>query len=285
MSFSELKTWGKCSWRHWLLYVLDLREFGDTIYTDFGTIVHDASEGYLRTGVMDVDTAIQKIKDIWIERGYPEIPEEELQYPDVTLKKRVYTTWPEGWPSYADPELESWLVNCREILEGIPDWLDNEFPGWEFVDAEAELNEEMEGLPLRFRGYIDAIIKVKNKKGKYIYWILDWKTSGARGWDKRKRTDFFMTMQVVLYKHFWTKKNNIPLRDARCGYVILRRDVKKKTSRIGLFDVSAGPKTVARALKWLRSMIKMVESKRTLKNRYECTFCEFKGTDKCKLNL
>jgi len=269
VSFSELKTWGDCSWRHYLQYILGIREYGDTVFTDYGTIIHDAGEKFIRTRVMDIDGAEAKLRKIWVEREYPHPATVTVTHPT--------------WPSYADPDIEYWVGNLRAILEQLPVWLDENFPGWEFVEAEAELNEEIEGSPLKFRGYVDAVIRVKNKKDKWVYWILDWKTSNKRGWDRKKRSDIFVTSQIVLYKYFWTIKNNIPVADARCGFVLLRRDVKR--NKIQLFDVSAGPKTIDKSRKWLRSMMKMVASGRKIKNRYSCMFCEFKDTDYCKMNL
>ena len=261
VSFSELKTWGECSWRHHLRYVLGLKEVGDTVYTDYGTLTHNTSEAYLRTRVMNVDDAEAEFRKLWVKRGYPNGPD---------------------WPSYADTDLESWVKNLRGTLEAIPAFLDETFPEWEFVDAEADLSEPIPDQQLKFKGYVDAIIRVK-KRGKWIYWILDWKTAPKRGWDRKKRSDKYTTMQVVLYKYFWAIKNDIPIKDVRCGYVLLRRDVSKK--RIQFFDVSAGPKTIEKAHKMLRNMIRMVSSGRALKNRYACTFCEFKGTEHCKINL
>lgn len=286
VSFSEIKTWGDCSFRHWLLYVLGLREFDFSVYTDYGSIVHEACEIFLETRKMNVDQAVEKFRATWAEHEYPVIPDEFRQYPEVPLNKRNYSEiseWPINWPHYADPEIEYWIDNLTRILSHIPDWMEQEFPGWELVSAEDELNESIENSSLKFKGFIDAIIKVKNKTGKDIYWILDWKTTGARGWSKDKRQDFFTTSQVVLYKHYWSNKSGVPLKDIRCGYVLLKRDIKKEPC--ALFKVSAGPKTIERGLKNIRSMIKMVGEERRIKNRYACTYCEFHDTDLCKLNI
>lgn len=267
VSFSEFKVWSECSWRHRLLYVQGLKIFGHNIYTDYGSLVHDVSEIYLRTRVMDIDGAVQSLRAIWKKRGYPTVPE---------------------WPDYAPSDFSYWEENLRATLEAIPTFMDENFPGWEFVDAESELDEPIvdeliDDQKLRFKGYVDVIIRVKNKSGKWIYWILDWKTTSKRGWDRLKLFNKFVIMQVVLYKFFWSTKHNVPIEDIRCGYVLLRRDVTK--NRIKFLDVSAGPKMIEKSRKWLRSMIKMVSEGRALKNRYACTYCEFKDTEYCKLDL
>ena len=80
---------------------------------------------------------------------------------------------------------------------------------------------------LKFKGFIDGIIKVPKKRGTgHVYWIIDWKTSGAWGWRRDKKQDLGMTAQLILYKHFWAKKHNIDLKDIRCGFILLKRGGK-----------------------------------------------------------
>lgn len=264
VSFSEFKNWIDCTFRHWLLYVMNLREEDeDTIFTIFGTIVHEASEGFLKTKVMEVDKAVDILTKLWEEQKYPNV---------------------EGWPGYADPNLKYWQDNLREILSAIPAFVEETFPGWEFVDAEHELSEMFDpDRSLKFNGYIDAILKVKDKRGNEIFWVLDWKTATKRGWGRDKTWNFYVMMQVILYKHFWATKTGRDPKRVRCGYVILKRDVQK--NRCSLLTVSSGPKATTKALTWVRSMIKMVSDGRRVKNRNSCKFCQFKDTPHCKLNL
>ena len=56
-------------------------------------------------------------------------------------------------------------------------------------------------------GFIDALIKTKDSKGKEVYWVIDWKTAGDKGWYASKRRDILTWAQIALYKHFWRNKN------------------------------------------------------------------------------
>jgi len=262
VSFSEIRNWWECTFRHNLLYVQQLGQRDDTIYTDFGTIVHEAIEQYTKTRKMDVQIAVQKLKDVWKERDYPNTP---------------------NWAEYSDPALQFWIDSLAGALVDIPDFLDENFQEWELINAEEELDEPIEGQSLRFRGYIDAIFAVKDKRGKELYWIIDWKTAGKSGWRRSKRQDPFVRMQLVFYKHFWAQKHSVPIKDIRCCFVLLKRGASK--NRCQLLTVSAGPKTIEKALLWMRSMIKMVADSRAIKNRYSCMFCEFENTVHCELNL
>ena len=166
------------------------------------------------------------------------------------------------------------------ILKNFPEWIDKEFPEWELIDAEHELYEKIENLDLSFKGYIDCIIKAKNKRGKDIIWVIDWKTTGPAGWFFKKRRDFTLLAQVGLYKKYISKKLNIELKDIRCAYVFLKRGSNLK-NYIEKFQVSVGPKFLERTDKLVISMIKSVEKGIFLKNYDSCKFCPFTNTEHC----
>ena len=49
VSYSEIKNWKECSYRHKLLYVDGLQEYNPSPYADFGTALHNAIELFLKT--------------------------------------------------------------------------------------------------------------------------------------------------------------------------------------------------------------------------------------------
>ena len=110
--------------------------------------------------------------------------------------------------------------------------------------------------------------------------MIDWKTAGAWGWRREKKQDLGMTAQLILYKHFWAKKHNIDLKDIRCAFILLKR-AGKKGKVCDIVKVSVGPKTYEKGLKLMRNMIKTVNRGMFLKNRNNCTFCPYKGTEHC----
>ena len=89
-----------------------------------------------------------------------------------------------------------------------------------------------------------------------------------------------MTAQLILYKHFWSIKHDIPLKDIRCAFVLLKRG-GKPGNMCDIVKVSVGPKAIEKALKIMRSMIKNVYKQFNLKNRNSCTYCPFKDTQHC----
>lgn len=266
-SYSELSTWMECAFRHKLLYIDNLGTFEDSPYTSFGTAVHDANENYIKTRTMVKDKAFDIIRDAWarnpqfIEGPFPE--------------------WTRG-KGYG--EVDDWIVKADRILDDIPGFLDKQFPEWECFGAEETLYENIEGKELKFKGFIDAIIKVPGRKqGSSIYWLVDWKTCGW-GWTMDQKRDFKKQLQLILYKSYWTQKHNIPMKDTRAAFCLLKRDGKPGNS-VGIVPVSVGPKTKDRGLKIINNFTSAVRKGRFLKNRDSCFFCEFKDTEHCPQSL
>jgi len=160
------------------------------------------------------------------------------------------------------------------------DWLDNEFPEWELVDAEHQLYESIEGEDVSFKGFVDCLLKCKDKKGNELLWVIDWKTTGKAGWLSRKRRDFLATAQVGLYKRYISRKLNIDLKDIRCAYVFLKRGAKPDKC-IDTFTVSVGPKFVERVDKLVSAMVKNVKKGFALRNYNSCKFCPFANSEHC----
>lgn len=270
VSFSEIKQWKECSWRHKLTYIDKLSVFEESPHLHYGTIIHDACEQFLKTKILNIEETKNKIISTWSQYGFDSEDFIQLQVQRSELQ---------GW-KYKHNKLNDWLQWAETSLMSIPNFLDENFPGWEIVSAEEALYEDIEKIPTKFKGYVDCIIKVPNKD-KFKYWVLDWKTSNGRGWSLEKQRDFNTQSQVILYKYFWGKKNNIDMKNIQCGFVLLKK-VKKVGKSCQLIRVSSGPKNLEKSKKLVRSMIKTVEKQFFLKNRNSCMFCEFKNTDHCK---
>lgn len=270
ISYSEIKQWRECGWRHKLLYIDKLRSFEESPHLHYGTIIHDACEYYLKNKELKLEESRNKITNVWSEYGFDSEDFIQLQTQRAELQ---------GW-KYKHSKLKDWLQWAEASILSLPQFLDDTFPGWELQSAEEALYENIESVDTKFKGYIDCIIKVPNK-GKYKYWVIDWKTSSGRGWTLDKQRDFNMQAQVILYKHFWGNKNNIPLKEIQCGFVLLKK-LKTVGKPCQLIKVSSGPKSLEKSQKMIRSMIKTVEKGMFLKNRNSCMFCEFKNTEYCR---
>ena len=269
ISYSEVRQWKECPWRHKLLYIDKLSTFEESPHLHYGTIIHDACEHYLKTKNLKINEVKEKIAEAWQEHGFDAEDFIVLQTNRAELQ---------GW-KYKHNKLKDWQQWAETSLLSLPDFLEENFPGWELVSAEEPLYEQIINKETKFKGYIDCIIKIPYKN-KFKYWILDWKTASGRGWSLDKQRDFKVQAQVILYKDYWGRKNDIKLSDIQCGFVLLKK-VKTVGKSCQLIKVSSGPKNLEKSQKMVSSMISTVSKKFYLKNRESCMFCEFKGTEHC----
>ena len=263
VSYSEIRCWKECSYRHKLQHIDKIDLGKPSPYLDFGTAVHEGCERYLKSKTVPREKLLKDIRDAWEKYGFDD-PEWINKQP--------------GWYKY-EP-VDTWCKWAENMWDDVPAFLDETFPNWEIVSAEEMLYESIENRDLNFKGFIDAIIKVPRKNGTYKYWILDWKTAKSYGWDRRKKQDFLTQAQIVLYKYYWATKNNIPLKDVGCGFILLKRG-GKPGNICDLLKISTGPKMIDKSRKMLNNMMSTVRRKLFLKNRDSCRFCEYYQTEYC----
>jgi len=270
VSYSEIRVWKECPFRHKLTYINKISTDEPSPYLSYGTAVHEALENFLKTKEMDASIALDMIRSEWEKHGFDS---KEWIAAQADYRKS------QGWKPKAHNYVDEWLEWAENCLSEIPAFLDNEFDEWETVSAEEELYEFVEGYDIFFKGFIDALLKVKIK-GKEYFYVLDWKTAGDKGWYASKRRDILTWAQIALYKSFWMRKNDFDTKQVKCGFVLLKRGAKAG-STCELVKVSVGPKAEENALSIMRSMVKTVRRGIFLKNRNSCMFCEFKGTKDC----
>lgn len=271
VSYSEVKTWKECPYRHKLSYIDKIDTSENSPYLDYGTLLHDQLEQYLNTKTMDLDKLEKDLRSAWIEKGF-----DSKEF----IQKQADHRKSNGWKPKPHVYIDEWVSWAKNSLEDMPAFLDSNFPNWKAISAEEQLYEDLPGKDLNFKGFIDAVIECDGPKGKRVRWIIDWKTANAGGWYKDKKRDFLTQAQISAYKLFWRKKNGLGPRDVKCGFVLLKRGAKKgKTCE--LLTVSSGPKMEERVEKLISSMISAVRKGLFLKNREACLFCDFKNTEHC----
>jgi hypothetical protein len=259
ISFSEFSVWKSCSWKHNLQHVKKITLDKPGLQLAFGKAIHSGCEHYARSKVDPVHKFSEQFK-------------EEL---DALFAHPRYVSG-----AVSDSDIETHVMTGTEIMSEFPMFLDTQFPEWQFVDAEHALYENILGVQgVKFKGYIDLVIKTPAKKNKFVTWVLDQKTC-QWGWPKEKKEDTTVRSQLLLYRNFWAIKNGLVQRDIRSGFVLLKK-VAKTGKRCELFPVSAGDITIDRAMKDVARMIASVKRGVAIKNRKSCKFCEYKDTEWC----
>ena len=210
VSYSEIKTWNECPHKHKLQYVDKIDGFKGNLHTAFGTAIHSVCEH----GLLNEDLDREKHFLEEFAKELVSLKEKEVEV-DMTLHNQM-------------------MGQYEPIVSSFRDELDNYFEDCEVVSTEEKLYEDIEGHDLKFKGFIDLVVKTKDGK----YHILDWKTT-SWGWDSRRRSDKIVNYQLTLYKYFWAKKHGIPLDKIETHFGLLKRTAKKNNTEI--FRSTSGP--------------------------------------------
>ena len=253
ISFSEMKIWNECSYRHKLEYLDGLRSFMGNEYTAFGTAVHSYCEQALLREVKDPN----KLFTDEFVKGL-----EKLIVDGVELDQKLI--------NQMEPQGAGILP---EVLPGINDYFED---GFEVLQTEESLYENMEGTDYKFKGFIDLVVKTPDGK---IH-IIDWKTC-SWGWNRQRRSEPMTTYQLTLYKNFYAKKHGIDPSKIETHFALLKRTAKKG-SKVEIFRVTSGPRKTSSAMALLNRAIQNIENKTSIKNRLSCKYCAFYKTEHCK---
>ena len=242
-----------------------------SIHFDFGTAVHSALEKHLtRKDAVSVDDAV------------------------VHFVEKLSELYRENSPKYDKPvsekDLKLLLASGENIIRNVDKC--EELKGVEVVHNEYELFEKIDredDLDIKFKGFIDIVIKTKAKNGDTILYVCDFKTC-SWGWDVETRQDRWKQFQLFLYKYYLCKKFDIDPKFVRTAFILLKKRPPKGTPPVEFFPISAGPVSVQRAIdalhKNLTEMKERVEKNDFLKDRSQCidkygNTCPFYKTDKC----
>lgn len=272
ISFSEWMLYRNgCQWRWKLDYLDKLGGKAYGVYMDFGTCVHGAIEKH-RTRKDPI--SLNEAKDFF-EKSFKDTFEKNK----TKYRERERTL-----------DIEDFVLAGKRILDHLVQCI--ELTSADVVYNEHELllpMDRSDSIQINFKGFIDMVIKTKDKLGKTILYIVDFKTC-SWGWDGDKRQDRDLHSQLFLYKHFLCKKFNLDPKQVRTAFVLLKRRPSKNTCAVEFFPVSAGPVSVQRALDNLNSdltdMNERLETNTLAKNRKQCTneygdVCPYYKTEHC----
>ena len=270
ISFSELASFANgCQWKWKLTYLENCRVQDYSVDLDFGTAIHAAVEAHFRrTAPISAAHAV-----ILFQKKFSWLFKKQGPKYSKPLANKDYLTL-----LSAGETIINFISKSTDLVDLIP--VHNEFKLFEDIDRE-------DGS-LKFKGFIDIVLKGKDKRGNDILWIADFKTC-SWGWDREKRDDVWRHYQLFLYKYFLCKKFNIDPKNVRTAFILLKKRPSKGADPIEFFPVSAGPVSVQRALNALNENItEMVEREKNnsfKKNRNKCTeygrVCPFFDSAKC----
>lgn len=260
ISFSEYSLFNQCGHRHLLEKHLGIYQQPPSIHLYFGNAIHASIELSLKEN-WPLDKRIDHFK--------------------VTFTKDMMDNM-SGTSDFKN-NFQDFLIHGENILKYLD--LNRVLDEYDLVSVEEPLYEHVYSK-YYFKGFIDLALRHKVTKR---YNIRDWKTSG-QPWDlKYKLNDEIFLAQMRFYKYFWCRKNNIPLEDVDCSYVVLNRltdknDPKSYPGVVQLVEINATSEEIKSSLENLAKTLRMIhidknfpKIKFTLGERAGCKFCPLKG--------
>ena len=172
--------------------------------------------------------------------------------------------------------------------------------GGEVFVEQAEMEEFYQhGLAI-----LDWFKKKRNnyfmKKGYELVGIevpIDIKTS-TMGWNKYQKADKNKTDQLLLYKHFYSLQNDIPLDKIDVEYFIVKRKLWEKADfpqkRVQKFVPANGKPSLNKVMSKVNRFISesFIDDQHNLEHTYikqpskkNCKYCEFANTEHCDAEI
>tara|TARA_Y100000310_G_scaffold165177_1_gene164931 strand:+ start:11 stop:790 length:780 start_codon:yes stop_codon:yes gene_type:complete len=248
ISYSELKDWAKCPHYHKIAWVDRVSVFEGNEYTAFGTAAHTVCEKKLLQLAPDDNLFNQEFEKLI----------EKLVSKNVEMKQE---------------NVDAMCTQGPAVLAEVDEALKSYFGEYEVVSSEELLMVPIDNSEYKFKGFVDAVVKVGD-----TYHLFDWKTC-SWGWDSRRRSDKMTTYQLTLYKYFFCKKHDIDPDQVETHFALLKRTAKK--NRVEIFRVTSGEKKTKNALKLLEHALYNISKKRYIKNRLSCRGCDLYKTKHC----
>ena len=239
ISFSELKIWNECPYKHKLQYIDKVKVFTSTEFTCFGTAIHDTCENSLLKVITE---------------------EQHHEYFEKKFKEELKVL--EGQVDIDQVLIQDMVLQGKAILSELYESLNKYLDGYEVIATEFPLFEPIQnlGFDYDFKGYIDLILKTPDGK----YHIIDWK-SCSWGWSADKRSDPMVNYQLTYYKYFYAQKLNIDPKMIETHFALLKRTAKK--DRVEFFRVTSGTKKTENAISLLTKATNAIKNNKHIKNR------------------
>jgi len=251
ISYSELKLWNDCAYKHKLVYLDKIKAFVGNEYTAFGSACHAVNEKLILDENIDTQSEFKQ-----------QFVKEIKSLPDHSkLNKKLVLEMHE---------------QAQDLFDHVIPEMKNYFGKYEVFKIEDPLFEEIGEFEtdFKFKGFIDLVIKTEDGK----YHILDWKTT-SWGWRAEKKNDSITAYQLSLYKNYFANKYNVDHSQIETHFALMKRTAKGK--KVEIFRVTNGKKRVANAIDLLSKAINHINSENFVKNRLSCKYCEFHKTKHC----
>jgi len=249
ISYSELRIWAECPYKHKLMYIDRVKGFVGNEFTAFGKAIHEVCE-FSIAGILDDP---EDFFNLTFER--------ELSSINLEENKLITEMRDQG----------------KALIPHIVPEVKKTFGNYEVFSVEERLYEDINDVDFdyKMKGFIDLVLKTEDGK----YHVIDWKTC-SWGWNAEKKTSRMVTYQLTLYKKFFCQKHNIDPSMVETHFALLKRTAKK--DHVEIFRVTSGPKKTKNATDLMVRALKHISKAHYVKDRRSCSRCEFYKSENCK---
>ena len=263
ISYSSLSTYNKCPKLWELQYLRNEVPFTQSIYTCFGTAMHETIQEWLTIMYHD------KVKTA------NEIDLDKLLYANMTKAYKQGRAMMQGEHfSNSDQMTEFWL-DGKHILEFLKKKRAGYFSTKNMMLAGVETLLYQEIKPgVMFKGLVDLVFYHPNTDR---WTIMDIKTSTS-GWRDNQKKNPNLTAQVILYREFFSKQFNIDKDKIDVQFFIVKRRVPVDAEfaimqrRVQEFSPASGPRKTKQVLESMKKFINdaIDENGKYIDKNYEC---------------
>lgn len=262
ISYSSVSTYMKCPKLWDLQYRQKVVPFTQSIYTCFGTAMHETMQEWLT--VMYHDSA----------RAANDMNVDDLLYKNMVQAYKAGRAQNGGDFSSSDELTQFWL-DGKHIFNFLKKKRAGYFSTRNMMLAGVETLLYQDIKPgVKFKGLVDLVF-YHPKTDEWT--IMDIKTS-TRGWSPAQKKNPNLTAQVVLYKEFFARQFGIDKDKINVEFFIVKRRVPAEADyaamqrRVQEFRPNAGPRKTKQILTQLDNFITDVldENGKFIDKEYSC---------------
>lgn len=263
ISYSSLSTYNKCPKLWDLQYRQRAIPFYQSIYTCFGTAMHETMQTWLE--VM-YHTSVKAANDINLD---------QLLY-DNMIKAYRSSKAQNDHKHFSNPdELNQFWLDGKHILDFLKKKRAGYFSTKTMMLAGIETLLYQEIKPgVMFKGLVDLVFYHPNND---TWTIMDIKTSTS-GWRENQKKNPNLTAQVVLYKEFFARQFGIEKDKINVEFFIVKRRVPAEAEyasmqrRVQEFSPNAGPRKTKQVLESMNKFLSEVldENNEFIDKEYSC---------------
>lgn len=284
ISYSQVSMFLNCPHKWSLQYKDGHYQSESSIHMTFGTALHETIQHYITTIYEASGAAADRID---IEQYFEE-RFRETYLKDYKSNKKIHFS--------NTVEMREFYEDGLSILEYIKKKRGKYFgkKGWYLVGCELPLlvNPHPQFKNVFYKGYLDVVLY---NEATNTFKILDIKTS-TKGWDDKTKKNEIKTLQLILYKKFYSQQFGIPEENIDVEFFIVKRKIWEESEfaaakqRVQEFKPASGKGKINKAVTTINSFIESVfnhdgsykdKTHDAKPDDFNCKYCVFHKTHLC----